>query len=175
MKVLTGHTIHLRALEPEDLSFLYHLENDEEVWQVSGTQTPYSRHVLCNYLENAKQDIYEAKQLRLAIATPSDPIVGMIDIYDFDPCHLRCGLGIVIAPAEHRGKGYAKEAVALMMKYCQQHLHLNQVYAAVGQHNTTSQRLFTHLGFDCSGIRKQWNRIGNTFEDELLYQHIYVH
>jgi diamine N-acetyltransferase len=37
------------------------------------------------YLENAQQDIYEAKQLRLAICQDEDfPAVGLIDLFDFD-------------------------------------------------------------------------------------------
>jgi diamine N-acetyltransferase len=67
MLTLTGKNIYLRALEPEDLEFVYAVENDETVWQVSNTQTPYSRFLIKQYLENAQQDIYEARQLRLAI------------------------------------------------------------------------------------------------------------
>ena len=40
---LKGQNIHLRALEPEDLDFLYEIENNESIWEVSNTQTPYSK------------------------------------------------------------------------------------------------------------------------------------
>lgn len=86
MLTLTGHTIYLRALEPEDLDFIYALENNETVWEVSNTQTPYSRFLIRQYLENAHQDIYEAKQLRLAIClNETGETIGLIDIFDFDP------------------------------------------------------------------------------------------
>ena len=32
--------IHLRALEPEDLDFLYEMENDESLWEMGGTNVP---------------------------------------------------------------------------------------------------------------------------------------
>ena len=67
MTTLKGNNIYLRALEPEDLEFIYKIENNESIWEVSNTQTPYSRFLIRQYLENAHQDIYEAKQLRLAI------------------------------------------------------------------------------------------------------------
>ena len=57
MLTLQGENIYLRALEPEDLEFLYKVENDESVWYVSHTQTPYSRFLIRQYLENAYQDI----------------------------------------------------------------------------------------------------------------------
>lgn len=67
MITLKGDSVYLRALEPNDLEFVYAMENDETIWEVSNTQTPYSRFLIRQYLENAQQDIYEAKQLRLAI------------------------------------------------------------------------------------------------------------
>ena len=33
----------MRAIEPEDLDFLYSLENDIEMWMVGETNVPYSR------------------------------------------------------------------------------------------------------------------------------------
>ena len=80
MITLQGKTIYLRALEPEDLEFVYAIENDEAVWEVSNTQTPYSRFLIRQYLENAQQDIYEARQLRLAICeNNSFKAVGLIE------------------------------------------------------------------------------------------------
>ena len=86
MITLKGANIYLRALEPEDLEFVYAIENNESVWEVSNTQTPYSRFLIKQYLENAHQDIYEAKQLRLAICSnDTQKAIGLIDLFDFDP------------------------------------------------------------------------------------------
>ena len=52
MKTLQGEAVLLRALEHSDLDFLYKLENDESVWEVSNTSTPYSKYVLKQYLDN---------------------------------------------------------------------------------------------------------------------------
>ncbi|HAV55970.1 MAG TPA: GNAT family N-acetyltransferase, partial [Aequorivita sp.] len=46
MKTLKGEHIFLRALELSDLDFLYILENDESLWEVSNTTTPYSKYIL---------------------------------------------------------------------------------------------------------------------------------
>ena len=50
--------VRLRAMEPEDLDFLYAMENDKEVWDVGCTNVPYSRYVLHDYIANASNDIY---------------------------------------------------------------------------------------------------------------------
>ena len=81
MITLKGNNVYLRALEPEDLEFIYEIENDESIWNVSNTQTPYSKFLIKQYLENAHLDIYEVKQLRLAICfNNSNKAIGLIDL-----------------------------------------------------------------------------------------------
>jgi diamine N-acetyltransferase len=171
MVTLTGNTIYLRALEPEDLEFVYRLENDENIWEVSNTQTPYSRFLIRQYLENAHQDIYEAKQLRLAICKKdSFEAIGLIDLFDFDPANQRAGVGIIVQNEQDRGQGYGKEALELVISYAFNTLQLHQLYANIHLGNVASTGLFTNFGFTQIGVKKDWNRQGNRFEDEALYQ-----
>lgn len=168
---LTGQNIHLRALEPEDLEFVYQIENDESIWEVSNTQTPYSRFLIRQYLENAHQDIYEAKQLRLAIClNESNSTIGLIDLFDFDPKNNRAGIGILIQNTSDRNKGVGSEALDLLICYAFQQLQLHQLYANIGEDNQASLHLFTKFGFEKIGIKKQWNKVNNVYKDELLFQ-----
>lgn len=175
MVTLKGADVYLRALEPEDLDFIYKVENDERVWEVSNTQTPYSRFLIKQYLENAHLDIYEAKQLRLVISNYKDEVVGLIDLFDFNPTHRRVGVGILILDKEQRGKGYGSEALKLVIKYGQTHLHLHQLYASITEENKKSIDLFTKAGFKYIGQRKDWTIVNGKFKNENLYQHLYVH
>lgn len=171
MITLKGANIYLRALEPEDLEFVYAIENNESVWEVSNTQTPYSRFLIKQYLENAHQDIYEAKQLRLAIClNDSQKAIGLIDLFDFDPKNSRAGIGLVIADLASRNKGIGSEALELVINYSFQQLQLHQLYANIGSDNEISLQLFTKFGFQKIGIKKDWNRVQNCFKDELLLQ-----
>ncbi len=175
MLTLKGEHIYLRALEPEDLDFIYLIENDERIWEMSTTQTPYSRFLIKQYLENAHQDIYEAKQLRLVICDNDESTLGLIDLFDFNPVHNRVGVGILIAEEENRGKGYGKEALELIAKYGQTHLRLHQLYANISEQNIGSIKLFEKQGFEKIGVKKDWNLVNGKYTNELLYQLIYVH
>ena len=171
MVTLTGNTCYLRALEPEDLEFIFRLENNEEIWEVSNTQTPYSRFLLRQYLENARQDIYEAKQLRLAVCEKESHIaIGLIDLFDFDPANQRAGVGIIVQDRENRGKGIGTEALGLLINYAFQKLQVHQLYANIDMDNTASISLFTNFGFEKTGVKKDWNKRNNAYHDEALYQ-----
>ena len=168
---IKGENIHLRALEPEDVDVLYKWENNREIWHVSNTQTPFSRYVLEQFLVNAHEDIYTNKQLRLIISpNENDAAVGAIDLFDFDPYHLRAGVGILIAE-EYRNKGYAFEALELLKDYAFNNLLLKQLYANVTVSAPSSLQLFEKCGFEKVGLKKSWNRISATeFGDEWLLQ-----
>lgn len=170
MLELKGKMVVLRALEPEDLDFLYLLENDTRLWEVSGTQQPYSRHVLKQYLENAHRDIYEVKQLRMAICNLGGDLLGLIDLFDFDPKHLRVGIGLVIMAEEDRNKGMGAEAVELITDYAFNALNVRQVYAHVLEDNDASMRLFEKSGYVKTATKKDWVRWQGAFKDQFLYQ-----
>ncbi|WP_299127046.1 GNAT family N-acetyltransferase [uncultured Winogradskyella sp.] len=172
MVSLKGKHILLRALEPEDLDFIYEIENDESLWELSDTQTPYSRYLIKQYLENAYQDIYEAKQLRLVICTPNDCTIGLIDVFDFNIKNKRAGIGILIKDKSNRDIGYGKEALQLLVDYCFEALHLHQVYANISENNTASLKLFKNNGFKTIGLKEDWSFDGKQFLNEYILQRI---
>lgn len=175
MVTLKGENIYLRALEPEDLDFVYFIENDEQIWEMSSTQTPYSRFLIKQYLEHSYKDIYEVKQLRLVICSNDHATLGLIDLFDFSPAHNRAGIGILIAEKENRGSGYGAEALQLVVNYGFTHLNLHQLYANISEDNIISIKLFENQGFNKVGVKKDWNLVKGTYKDEFLYQLIYVH
>lgn len=171
MNLLKGEHIELRALEPSDLEFLYLLENDTSVWEVSNTTTPYSRFVLKHYLENSHRDIYDIKQLRLVICkTENDEAIGCIDYYDFDPKNHRVGVGIIIFSKEERSKGYASQSLGLICNYAFKSLNVHQVFATISEDNEPSIHLFEKAGFEKTGVKKDWNFSAGIYKNVYQYQ-----
>ncbi len=171
MITLKGNSVFLRALEPEDLEFIYAIENNEDIWEVSNTFTPYSRFLIKQYLENAHQDIFEAKQLRLVICkNGSQEAIGLIDLFDFDAFHSRAGIGIIIQENQDRNLGFGSEALQLLIQYAFSKLQLHQLFANISSDNENSKKLFTKFGFQKIGTKKDWNKVKDIFKDEEMYQ-----
>lgn len=169
MANLQGKNCNLRALEPEDLDFLFSSENNESFWEISSTQTPYSKYILQKYIENAHQDIYEAKQYRFVICNKQNIPVGMIDLFDFNPQHNRVGVGILILP-ENQGKGYGSEALKMIIDYAFTYLNVHQIFANITVDNHKSIPLFEKFNFKKIGIKKDWIYANPDYKDEILYQ-----
>jgi len=166
--------ISLRAIEPADLEILYLWENDRNVWRVSNTIVPFSRYVLQKYIENSHLDIYQTKQLRMMIDITDKNnevlTIGSIDLFDFDPYHLRAGIGILIGDYENRNRGYAKMALSEIIKYSFNILQLHQLFANITVDNEPSKHLFESQGFMICGIKKDWIKTPEGYIDEATYQ-----
>ena len=171
--MLKGKNIKLRAIEPTDVDILYHWENDNKIWHLSNTVTPFSRFDLEQYVISSQQDIFTTKQLRLMIDKiekgNQKVTIGSIDLFDFDPANKRAGIGILIGKEERR-KGYAAEALELLLEYCFKILHLHQIYCNITINNTASLNLFKKHNFVIIGIKKEWLHIKDEWVDEYILQ-----
>lgn len=150
--------IFLRALEPEDLEFLFALENDPELWAVSDVlPAPISRQALRTYLQHAAASLAEVGQMRLIISLQTGEAVGTLDLFDYSALHQRAAVGItVLKPARRRG--YAQAALAQLLPYAQRALRLHQLSCTVATSNKASISLFKQAGFRRVGVRHDWLR-----------------
>lgn len=164
--------IFLRAPEPQDVEFLYQLENDSQFWHLSNTMVPFSHFDLEQYILLADKDIFKAKQVRFIIeleASRQKNAIGTIDLFDVESKHQRAGIGIMIIE-EKRGFGYAGKALDILIDYSFRHLELHQLYCNVEKDNLKSLKLFKEKGFVVSGEKKEWNKRNNKWVDELFLQ-----
>lgn len=193
---IEGTICRLRALEPEDLDLMYGWENDTEVWRVSGTVAPFSRHILSRLIDEQRFDIYATRQLRLVIeskgaesqkeAAESNGVadnliasnqsvvgeaVGAVDLFEFDPQNLRAGVGIIIAPP-YRRRGLAADALRTLERYAVEVLRLHQLWCSVGADNEASLALFAKAGYSECGRRREWILTPDGAIDEVMMQKI---
>ncbi len=164
--------LFLRPLEPEDLDLLYQWENDTRLWKNGSTLTPFSRFTLRQYLADARQDIYQVRQLRMMIVEKeSNKAAGTIDLYDFDPLNGKAGVGILVDEF-FRKKGYALQALSCMEDYAFNHLKLRQLYAFVPAGNIPSRFLFEKAGYEKTAVLRDWISLNRSFTDVMVMQKI---
>ncbi len=171
--MLQKDTIRLRAVEPQDIDFLFQLENDVALWHVSQTLVPFARFDMEQYVFSAnKQEPFAAGQVRFVIensqSTASETI-GTIDLFALDGVHRRAGVGIVLLE-KYRGKSYAGKALDILIDYGFNFLNLHQLFCNIEEGNQASLRLFISRGFEVTGVKKEWNRKNGKWVDENLLQ-----
>ncbi|MDE5840651.1 MAG: GNAT family N-acetyltransferase, partial [Muribaculaceae bacterium] len=126
-----------------------------------------SRELLAQYALTYDADPLRSGQLRLIIETDGTAI-GILDLFDISPRHLRADTGIYILPA-FRGHGFAASALKLAKEFCRNRLGLHQLTATVALSNTSASKSFENSGFSITGKRSDWIRTAEGFEDVYLF------
>lgn len=163
--------ITLRAMEPEDLEVLYTIENDRSLWDMGTSNVPYSRYSLRDYIVHASNDIYVDRQVRLVIENSEHQVVGLADLANFDPQHLRAELGLVIL-RQYQRRGYAEAAVVQVLDYARHILHLHQLYVIIDQRNEAALQIFRKYCFIAGRTLKDWLFDGEKYHDASFFQRI---
>ncbi len=171
MNYLEDKIIKLRALEPEDLEYLYEWENISNLWITGNTRTPISRFQLKEYIAQQSFNIFDLGYLRLIITLKEDDTpIGTVDLFDFDSFHSRVALGLFVTK-EHQGKGYAKRTLKLVEQYVFDFLKLHQLYVDIAESNIGSRQLF-EKDYEKNAILKDWLKTNNGYENVICYQKI---
>ena len=168
--VLSGKKVSLCVIERKDLSELWKCHGDFEVRRLM------SYGWMPAYWEDEER-WYEGivkerwKKIFLGIMENlSKKVVGMISVRDIN---WRSGYGEIgyWLCKEYWGKGYATEALSLMLKYCFEYLNLRKVFAKVFEPNKASIRVLEKNGFKYIGRFKKHKYVADIgYVDILLYE-----
>ncbi len=145
-------TIRLRAVEPTDAETFYRWNLDSErARNLDFVWPPSSLASVQAWAEEQSKRKLDNDRFHWVIEIDDKTPVGTISTHD---CNPRCGTfsyGIDIEEA-HRGKGYAGEAIWLVLRYYFEELRYQKVTATVDASNTASLRLHEKLGFQKEGV-----------------------
>lgn len=147
--------IRLRKVEPQDVPFLYIVENDTVQWNETDVHNPLSQKDLHDYIESSTGDIYRDGQLRLIIENLDGTTLGVADLFDLDIRNSKAALGLYVLP-EWRSKRVAFQAVELLEEYAFSFLRLHQLYAVISVRNAACMHLFEQLGYRHTATLVQW-------------------
>jgi RimJ/RimL family protein N-acetyltransferase len=110
----------------------------------------------------------EGDAFRFVIENLAGEIVGDLTTHDCDS-RVGCFSYGVTVKAEHRRRGYAAEAIALVLRYYFQELRYQKVTVRVFSFNDASRRLHEALGFVREGRIRRTVYTAGRFHDELLF------
>ena len=95
-------------------------------------------------------------------------LVGRASYFDLNTRNRSVEIGYLIGP-EFRGKGYAREAIILMLRYLFDKLELNKAMAQTAEFNIESVALLKRLGFKQDGRLRQHHPLDGKNYDDLLF------
>jgi RimJ/RimL family protein N-acetyltransferase len=164
---MAGTSVTLRPPQEADVEVAYAWDRDPELAAWNG-RTPISISLPAarrDYL--ARWEDPSVKTFIMEAGDPPEPI-GMATMYDFRKGG--CELGIKIGPGDLRGRGYASEAVKLLVDHAFHTLGLEVVRGSTLAHNHRMQRVFEKNGFARVGDGSILSRYDNRRYTELYFE-----
>ena len=165
LEILRGEYVTLRPPQESDVEAAYAWDRDPELAAWNG-RTPISIS-----LSAARRDYlarWEDPSVKTFIMEAEGEPIGMATLYDFR--RGSCELGIKIGPEDLRGRGYASEAVSLLVGYAFENLGLKAVRGSTLAHNDRMQRVFEKNGFRLVGDGPMISLYDNRRYTELFYE-----
>jgi RimJ/RimL family protein N-acetyltransferase len=164
-----GSRVRLRAIEPDDWEIHHAWDQDSTTQRLlDRVHLPRSREGTRRWAEQKAGSEPEGDNVHLEVETMDGVHVGSVAAHD---CDRRTGifeLGIAIRP-EHQRKGYAREAIALLLRYYFHELRYQKVTAYIVDINQPSLRLFERLGFQQEGRLRRLVYISGRHYDYIAY------
>ena len=152
---IEGERIYLREVRPTDVNENYYRwMNDPEVTQhLESRFYPNSMESLGDYVAGKLRD---RDNVFLAIVLKEgDRHIGNIKLGPINWIHRLADVGILIGEKDYWGKGYATEAIGLVVDYAFGTLNLHKLIAGCYDLNQGSVRAFQKAGFVVESLRKQ--------------------
>ena len=153
-------------MEPSDTDDVVRWRRDPEIREQLFADQPPTRESHLQWLAdiNARGD----RQEFMIIERVTGRSIGTIGLSNVDRQNLRAEYGILVGDADARGKGYAREASELILRYAFDQLGLHRVYLHSFADNAAAVRLYKRVGFRLEGTLRHHVLKRGVFRDVVV-------
>jgi RimJ/RimL family protein N-acetyltransferase len=167
--VFEGRLVRLRGIEPEDWE-TFHAWNQESesARRMYFIPFPVSKEYVRQWAAKQAAQNGDGDEFFFVIESLAGEIVGSINSAQCDRRNGAFSYGVGIRP-EHRRRGYAAEAIQLLLGYFFRELRYQKATTRVYSFNLPSLALHDRLGFVREGRLRRMRYTDGQYHDELLF------
>jgi RimJ/RimL family protein N-acetyltransferase len=152
-----GKHVRLRCYEPGDLELIYEtIQRESDVGRLSyEIEWPLSKGQILRNIEEGSRSMPGTDNRPLAIETIDGKLIGGVAVFNTHRKNGTFEIGISIAVPANWGKGYAREAMAIMLRYMFHELRYQKCNISIKSFNDRAIRFHERLGFKREGVRRR--------------------
>jgi RimJ/RimL family protein N-acetyltransferase len=164
-----GNLIRLRAVEPADWETFHEWNRDSDAARETYyLPFPKSEEATRRWTEKEALKDPENDVFRLVIETLTGEMVGTINTHSCDARNGTFSYGLAVGET-HRRKGYASEAITLLLRFFFHELRYQKATVHIYSFNEASVRLHERLGFQLEGRTRSMIYSQGLYFDELIF------
>lgn len=150
VRKLVGTRCYLSPLDAADVERYVHWLNDPDVY---ATLQIASAVITMDGEKEALARL--AKEHNYAVVDlATDAPIGIVGLMELEPIHRTAELGVTIGDKAYWNRGYAAEAITLLVRYAFDILNLHNIVLRVYEFNAAAIRCYEKVGFKHIGRRR---------------------
>lgn len=167
--LLRGEHVYLSAVEDADLEVISDWTQNSDYLRLYDSRAAGPRTVADVSAEIRQMQRSESDFIFGLRRCEDELLVGLVGLDGISWTNGTAYLSIGIGEAGHRGQGYGREAMALLMRFAFDELNLHRLCLTVFSYNEAAMALYESLGFVREGVyREHLHRDGRRY-DMILY------
>jgi RimJ/RimL family protein N-acetyltransferase len=165
--MLRGERVHLTALDPANAETARAWVNDPVThrWMLSG-QEHVTEEAEIAFFEETEHARADGTAYRFEIHAGDDGrLIGIAGFEHVSAYHRHAELGIMIGPAEERGRGFGGDTLRTLLRHGFEDLRLHSIRICVFEGNERAHALYKRLGFTETGRDRETCLISGEMRD----------
>ena len=164
--LFTGQRIRLAAPRAEDAEAFARWSEDPGYMRQ--LDTDYARPRTVQEMAQQHGSSGDGSSLLFHLRTnETDQLIGFAALFNIEWNNQTATLAIGIGDTEHRGQGYGREALELLLNYAFNELNLHRIGLDVIADNETAIKAYRNVGFVEEGVMRQAVHRDNTRIDRI--------
>lgn len=161
--------LHLRSFEEKDSKTVFALRSNPIVAEYLDRPLLQQEADARAYINKMIKGVQENQWIIWAISVKDGPMIGSICLWNIVAEEAQAEIGYELLP-HFQGRGFMQEAVATVLGYGFQQMHLHKIRAILDKRNQSSLRLLEKYGFvqDKTYNDKEETLISYMLNDEII-------
>ena len=166
---LAGERVVLRWLTDQDSEAVFEIFGDPEVMRYWSSPALKNLDAAADLIKEIHHFFDTRRLFQWGICLrESDEVIGTCTLLNLDLTHRRAEIGFALRRSVW-GRGYASEAISLLLRFSFESLDLHRLEADVDPENERSIRLLERHGFQREGyLRERWHHLGEIRDTVFL-------
>lgn len=160
--------LKLIGLYPENIQYLFQTKTHEEIKAFLGTNDQEFERYLGMFNEGMRMHRITHFYFIIYLKNEDRPI-GECGFHTWNTVHQKAEIFYLLRNDSDKRQGFMKEALEIVIPFGFENLNLHRIQALVSEDNEASLKLIHHFNFVKEGRMIQDYKVGDVFEDSLLF------
>ncbi len=167
---LEGEKVRFEPLQLVNIHQHFKWNNDPELNRLD-SELPYSKESFGEFKKRFERMIYHPSfnSQDFEIYAEDDVLIGIAYIANLSDHNKHCSVSITIGNRDYWGKGYGRDALRLVLRYCFDTLEMHRVDTELFSFNDAWKRLVLWAGFHQDGVMRDYLFRDGQYWDKEVY------